>query len=302
MSTTFRKYVSKDYDRVISFFRKLYQAHTTVPYWLPQRFEYAEFLVSPLHEQRGITTDWKETIYFWEADNKKIVGLICSEYPDENIFIFTLPDFEYLENEMIDKGKIIINNLLNKTEIRIWCEEHNISRQTLLSGKGYKKQTEIEYLNWCELNMPITHAQIPQSYFVQDMTDENNVNLQKKIDNMTEAFDSESYPRWIYRNMQKGTFYRKDLDLYITDEKGDMVSFSIIWYDDVLKIGYFEPVCTVQKHRRKGLGKSLLYVGLARLKRIGAQKAFVGASGNERMEFYDKSGFKQRIIIYPWSK
>lgn len=302
MSVVCKKYTLADYDRVSRFFRELYLTSKNVPYWLPQRFEYAEYLVSPLNKDRGTLIDWKETIYLWEVDNSQIVGFLCSEDPDENIFISTLRDFNYLEKEMIEKGENIVRNLLQKQTIKIWCEEYNQLRQSFLLDKGYKKDAEVEYLNWKDLEEQIPVFEMPKGYVIHDMTDETGLDLQHKIDRLTGAFDSKTYPLEIYRIMQKGPSYQKNFDLYTTDSEGNVTSFCIVWYDKELNIGYFEPVATDANHRKKGLGRATLNIGLQRLKKKGAERAFVGSSGDLRKAFYNASGFTQRITIHPWVK
>ena len=52
---------------------------------------------------------------------------------------------------------------------------------------------------------------------------------------------------------------------------------------------YVEPVCTVPKHRGKGIAKALIYEGLNRAARIGAKKAYVISD----LPFYEKLGFRK---------
>lgn len=50
---------------------------------------------------------------------------------------------------------------------------------------------------------------------------------------------------------------------------GAIAAFCTIWFDDVTRSAYFEPVATVPAHRRRGLGKALMTEGLRRLQRVG---------------------------------
>ena len=63
MAVTYKKYGINDYERAFNFFRELYRASENVPHWLTGRWEYTEYLVSPLLKYRGSPIDWKETIY-----------------------------------------------------------------------------------------------------------------------------------------------------------------------------------------------------------------------------------------------
>jgi len=82
-------------------------------------------------------------------------------------------------------------------------------------------------------------------------------------------------PTW-YRNIQTAPLYRRDLDLVAIAPDGAIASFCTIWFDDVTRSAYFEPVATVPAHQRRGLGRALLTEGLRRLQRMGATRAFVG--------------------------
>ena len=73
-----------------------------------------------------------------------------------------------------------------------------------------------------------------------------------------------------YRNIQSAPLYRRDLDLVAISSNGEVAAFTTIWYDDVTRCGYFEPVGTVPEHQRCGLARSLLCEGMRRLKRSGA--------------------------------
>ena len=302
MVTTYRKYKVDDYDNAIGFFRDLYRLSDNIPLWLPARWEYAEYLVSPLFKYTGSTIDWKETIYLWETDTKEIVAILCSENPDENIYLHSKPEFRHLEEEMVTVAEEIVYGTLNKPTINIWCRNGDTYRELLLQKRGYKKQTAVDYLNWRDLDTPLQELKMPDGYTLHNMVSEEGLDLQQKITRMTAAFDSEPYPVEIYRNMQRAPSYRKDFDLYTTDSEGNVTSFCTIWYDEELNIGCFEPVGTDAAHRRKGLGKATLNAGLRLLKQAAVGRAYVGSAGDDRMSFYHSSGFTSRAAFHPWMK
>ena len=73
--------------------------------------------------------------------------------------------------------------------------------------------------------------------------------------------------------------YRRDLDLVAADETGAVVAFCTIWYDDVARSGYYEPVGTMPEHQRRGLCTALLHEGMRRLVERGAVHACIGGGG-----------------------
>jgi len=302
VAITHRRYNVSDYDAVITFLRDLYQETPTAPYWLPQRFEYAEYLISPLHKDRGYSVDWKDTIYLWEDDGR-IVGVVCSESPDENIFLHMRSEARNLETKMLDFAEQeIVSKIVKKNEIKVWATEGDELRENLLRNKGYTRQSDVEYLNWRDLRQELPEVVLPAGYTVHDMADEMGLDVQHKIDQVTKAFDSKSYPISVLRTLQSGPSYRKDLDLYTKHESGELTSFCTIWVDSVLNVAYIEPVATDANHRRIGLGKAMLAEGLRRLKALGVSIAYVGSAGDDRMNFYKESGFDERVACYAWKK
>ena len=303
MAVTCRKYKINDYNNVINFFRGLYRVSDNVPFWLPSRWEYAEYLVSPLHKYGGSSIDWKETIYLWETDTGEIAAVLCSENPDENIFIHTMPEFRYLEEDMIDIAEEkIISGTLDRSRINVWCQQDDIYREDILQKRGYEKQKAVDYLNWRDLDKRLPDIKRPDGYTIHDMVSEEGLDLQHKIARMTGAFDSRPYPVDIYRIMQSAPSYRKEFDLYTTDTDGNVTSFCIIWYDEALNTGYFEPVGADASRRRKGLGQAILNAGLKRLKQAGVARAYVGSSGDDRRAFYNASGFDNSLAFHPWTR
>ncbi len=303
MSVAYRKYHENDYSCALDFFRHLYRVSDNVPFWLPSRWEYAEYLVSPLLNYGNLSIDWKETIYLWETDTGVITAILCSENPDTNIFLHTRPEFRYLEEEMVCVAEEqIISGTLSKSEINIWCQSGDTFRELVLQRRGYEKQSAVEYLNWRDLDQQLPKIKIPDGYTLHNMVSEEGLDLQHKINRMTSAFNSKPYPIGIYRRMQHAHSYRKEFDLYTTDRFGRVTSFCIIWCDEVLNIGYFEPVGTDVNHRRKGLGRAIINAGLQCLKKTGVSKAYVGCAGEDRRSFYNTAGFINSVAFHPWRK
>ena len=87
----------------------------------------------------------------------------------------------------------------------------------------------------------------------------------------------EDYEGWEwYHNIQRCPLYRRDLDLVAVAPGGEIASFCTLWYDDVTRSAYIEPVATVPEHLRRGLARATITEGLRRLQRLGATRAFVG--------------------------
>ena len=92
------------------------------------------------------------------------------------------------------------------------------------------------------------------------------------------------------------------MDLVAVASDGSIASFCSIWFDDVTRTAYFEPVATVPVHRRRGLGKALMFEGLHRLKRMGAKVAFVGGYSQVANTLYFSVMGPDHDTSEPWEK
>jgi nitrogen regulatory protein PII/ribosomal protein S18 acetylase RimI-like enzyme len=101
--------------------------------------------------------------------------------------------------------------------------------------------------------------------------------------------------------MEHAPSFRPELQIMTQDDNGNLCSYCVIWYDEKLKIGLFEPVCTRIDYRMRGIGKAMLTEGLRRLKEIGAEKAYVGCSDSLRT-FYNSAGFTTYGSNHAWKK
>jgi len=87
-----------------------------------------------------------------------------------------------------------------------------------------------------------------------------------------------------------------------TSSTGEIAAFCTIWYDDVTRTGYTEPVATVPEHRQRGLGKAVLYEALWRLQGIGGTLATVGGFSPEANALYGSVFSRDCVLVEPWVK
>ena len=290
-----RKYRNEDFQSVYSFLGRLYRSDRNHPYWLPSRWEYAAYLVSPLYLHRGYP-NWMDTIRIWETHGSEIVAIANSENPDENAFLHSHPKHRYIEEELIswaeDNIAVVKGNDERKT-LTVWTREEDHYRETMLAERGYVRQNPKDYLKWQFLDNRIPKTNLPSGFRVASLSE--GIDLAGKIECAAKAFRSSEVPAKVYSHMQSAPSYRPNLDLCVLKDYGTVVSLCIIWLDKANNIGYFEPVATHPEYQRWGLGKAILTEGLSRLKNLGAEIAYVGAYGDDRSAFYSSAGFTNQI-------
>jgi ribosomal protein S18 acetylase RimI-like enzyme len=96
--------------------------------------------------------------------------------------------------------------------------------------------------------------------------------------------------------------YMAEHEIFVIAPNGQVAAYCIIWTDEVSKVGHFEPVGTHPDFQRKGLGKSLLFEGLHRLKSEGMTEADVCTNHNNpaAIRLYESVGFprNKRLLTY----
>jgi ribosomal protein S18 acetylase RimI-like enzyme len=100
-----------------------------------------------------------------------------------------------------------------------------------------------------------------------------------------------------YRNVMSTWPYRPDLDCVVEAPDGSFAAYVLCWYDDVNRVGEFEPVGTHQSYRRRGLGSAVCRYALRRLREEGATHAVVYASPKKDQRqasaLYESVGFRR---------
>ena len=162
--------------------------------------------------------------------------------------------------------------------------------------------------DWRTLEEPILEANPGQGYTARALGDGAELlercyasGLVFHPDDIRIAAENRGDVTW-YRNIQNAPLYRRDLDIVGIAPDGGVASFCTIWFDDVTRTAYFEPVGTSPIHQRRGLGKAVMCEGLRRLKRMGAIMAFVGGYTPAANALYSSVGFRQYALSEPWKK
>jgi ribosomal protein S18 acetylase RimI-like enzyme len=96
--------------------------------------------------------------------------------------------------------------------------------------------------------------------------------------------------------------YVPEHEIFVIAPNGQVAAYCIIWTDELTRVGQFEPVGTHPDFQRKGLGKSLLFEGLRRLKSEGMTEACVCSYHDNvaALRLYESVGFQKhkRLLTY----
>ena len=282
MTVTYRPYeTEEDFWRMRAFLREVFILNGyRERAWHVARLEYARWHVCL--NCHNLTLD--QVAHLWEEDGRLVAIAMPDGGPDEAHFMIH-PAYETrdFEEEMlaVSEEKLSIQKADGRRFIGIWAMADDPLRREMLAAHGYERKGWVETQHRRDLSLPIPEVPQPAGYTIRALGD--GLELLERCyasglgfheGDIQIAVENRDDPTW-YRNIQKAPLYRRDLDLVAVAEDGSIASFCTIWFDDVTRSAYYEPVATVPAHQRRGLSRALLTEGLRRLKSMGCQWAFV---------------------------
>ena len=307
MKPTFRPYQTEDdFWRMREFLRQvlLLNDYREIS-WAVARLDYARW-----HTLMNCAKVRLEDVAFlWEADGQLIAFMMPDGGPGE-AHLCVHPGLRTLalEEEMLDVAEQRLPKVKpdGARRLFVWADAHDTLRQELLTRRGYTKDDWPEHQHRRRLDAPIPDVPLAPGYTIRPLGD--GLELLERCyasglgfheGDIKVAVENRDDPTW-YRNIQTAPSYRRDLDLVAVAPDGAIAAFCTIWFDDVTRSAYFEPVATVPAHQRRGLGKALLTEGLRRLQRMGAVWAFVGGYSPAANALYTSVMGEDCELNEPW--
>jgi len=293
MTPVMRPYQSEDdYWRMRQFLREVFLLNGRLERsWHVARLDYARW-----HGCMNVSkVRMQDVAFLWEEDGEIVAMMMPDGGPREAHFSIT-PKARtmQLEEEMLAAAEEHLA-LVRQDGVRrlyVWSPKDDVTRQDLLQRHGYSKSDYSEHQWRRDLDVPVPDVSVPNGYTIRSLGD--GLELLERCyasdlgfheGDIHVAVENRDDPTW-YRNIQNAPLYRRDLDLVAAAPDGAIAAFCTIWFDDVTRSAYFEPVATVPAHQRRGLGTALLTEGLRRLQRMGATRAFVGGNSDAANALY----------------
>jgi ribosomal protein S18 acetylase RimI-like enzyme len=309
MNPIYRPYqVEDDFWRMRDFLRRVYLLNGRREHsWHVARLDYARW-----HTLINIAeVTLADVATLWEADGE-LVAFIMPDGGRGEAHLCVDPRRRSLalEEEMLDVAEERLPNILDDGARRlfVWSPQADTMRPELLARRGYAKDDWPEHQWQRRLDAPIPDAPLAPGYTIRALGD--GLELLERCyasglgfheGDIRVAVDNRDDPTW-YRNIQTAPLYRRDLDLVAVAPDGAIAAFCTIWFDDVTRSAYFEPVATVPAHQRHGLGRALLTEGLRRLQRMGALVAGVGGYSPAANGLYRSVMGDDHELYEPWVK
>ncbi len=253
-------------------------------------------------------------MFLWEAPGGELAAVLNCEGRGE-VFLQVDPRFRTLalEEEMLDVAERSLGGIgpsSGRPFVAVSAQDADTMRTDLLARRGFVRRGDLQEIQRKrDLALPIPDAPITEGYTIRAMNGDDG-DLKKRSWASWRAFHpdepDEKYEGWTWlRNAMHAPMYRRDLDIVAEAPTGEIAAFATVWYDDVTRSTYCEPVGTMPEHQRRGLAKAVIAEGMRRSKEVGALYATVGGGGESNPPaepLYAGMFAKEGIRVTGWLK
>ncbi len=309
MTPSFRPYRTEDdFWRMREFLREVLLLNNCLQRsWHVARLDYARW-----HGLINIAKLRLEDVAFLWEDAGQLIAFATSEGAPGEIHFSVHPSFRTLELEeamlCVAEEHLAEVTADQNRKLCLFATESDRLRQDLFSRHGYVKGDWPEHIWRRHLETPVEDVPLYSGYSIRSLGD--GLELLERCyasglgfheGDISVAVENRTDVTW-YRNIQTAPLYRRDLDLVAVAPDGAIAAFCTIWFDDVTRSAYFEPVATVPAHQRRGLAKALMTEGLRHLQRMGATTAFVTGYSTRANALYRSVMGPEHELYDPWEK
>lgn len=295
MNITQRTYQTPDFDRVSHLLWQHFQPLNRDGNWLQAAWEYMHF--HPAFDETALSR-----IGIWESDG----ALVAVAHYESNLgeaFFQVHPQFTHLKPNLLAYAEAHLwnENEQGRRQLQVYCNDFDLELEALLTSRGYRLEPRFPRpMSAFDIPQPFPAITLPDGFRLKSLADDNNLRqvhrvLWRGFNHPGEPPEKELDDR---RKMQSGPHFRHDLTIVVESPGGDFVSFCGMWFDEINRIAYVEPVATDPDFRRLGLGKAAVWEGIRRCGALGATMAFVGSD----LPFYGAIGFRKLFETRCWVK
>lgn len=240
-----------------------------------------------------------DLIQIWEDDQEHILGFVLL-YPPYGFFDIQLHPQQRgtaLEAIMLAWAQ---ENLPAPASHSTLVNLHDTARHSLLAEHGYLAQGVWQYLER-RLIDPLPLPQLPPGFSVRSLRNDDESVARAVL--LGTVFGAPPQPDH-YRQLMHAPGYVRDLDIVAVAPDQRLAAFALCWIDLENKVGQFEPVGTASEFRQQGLAQAVLYEGLRRMRRYGAERVIVIVESAEEAacRLYASVGFEHQWNLSLYTK
>lgn len=298
MTVSYRQYQGPaDFESVSTFLINHYQSDNRDGNWFQPTWEY-------MHSHPALDESNVGRIRIWEDDGE-IVAVANYESSLGEAFFHVKPGYDSLKPEMLAYAEDNFHgtDAEGKKHLNAFVNDFDTDFEDLVKAKGYElKRDWARPVSQFTIPDPFPTIEVPEGFQLKSLADNNDLYKINRV--LWRGFNHEGEPPEgdqdieERRKMQSGPNFRHDLTIVVEAPDGNFVSFCGMWYENVNRIAYVEPVATDPDYRRMGLGKAAVWEGIRRCGVEGATVAYVGSD----QKFYHAIGFKTPHYRHCWIK
>jgi ribosomal protein S18 acetylase RimI-like enzyme len=306
MTLTLRAYANEsDYWRIRDFLRAVFLRNDRHEFsWPVQRLDYWRW-----HGNENLLhARLEDVIRIWETSDGRIAAVITPEGSGEAYF-HVHPDCRTpeLEADMLAAAEntLCATGADGAKRLSVYAHEGDALRTDLLARSGYVACDWPYSERRRDLTLPIPDGPPVPGYTLRALGDVDELPARSWAS--WRAFHPDSpdaeYEGWEwYLNIQRMPLYRRDLDIVAAAPGGVIAGFCTVWFDDVTRAGYFEPVGVTPEHQGRGLGRALMHEGLRQLRRMGGSLGTVAGASPAANALYAAAMSQAYDLCQRWEK
>ena len=247
---------------------------------------------------------WQSNIRLWFEDNCLIGWALLS--PEENAFdVYVAPRLRGSSNEKEMLGWAVEEMSAIENLQTIWIAEDDHTRIRWLNEHGFKPEEHFTQYFKRSLSGTLDGLPVTAGFSIRHSRGEEDARLRAACSHA--AFGSSKlfedyWPRTL--RLMQSPVYVPEHELFVIAPTGEVAAFCIVWIDELTRVGHFEPVGTHPDFQRRGLGKSLLFEALRRLKSEGMTAADVCTNHDNEaaIPLYESAGLQKSKRLLAFSK
>jgi mycothiol synthase len=268
-------------------------------------------LVGEIDWWRATTNDHElmSKVRLWFDNDGILVAFVWPRGSDQ-IEVLIRPNHRRLERQILRQAEAAFAQSLQAKEVgndersfHYWSYEQDHVRNAMLQAFGYQRD-EDEFLAHHRLDVTDAPAPrlLPLGYTVRGFAGESEI--QSRVEAHRSAFHPSKMTVEKHRQVMASPTYRQSLDIVCVAADGAIAACTIVWFDEINRVGIFEPVACHADHQRKGLASAVMSEGLRRIHALGGTVAHVMSHREDSpgAHTYRSLGFEMIGRLYQWKK
>ena len=240
-----------------------------------------------------------DDIRLWETEHGKLLAFAWY-YPTDSFDMIVSEDVspEEIESDILNWCQ---NRYMefkdNNSSGLLWtgAVETDSKRISMLKSFDFELDESFFYHMVYYPEVDLVKSELPNGLTVRPIGD--GAEIGEKVTAYREAFYPTDFSFEHYSRFRESPDYNKNLDLIMINDRGNIGSFAMGWYDRESMTGLIEPIGTRPGFKERGLERTLICDLVTRLLNMGARWviAYPGCHEEDLIKAYSDSGFKMIV-------